>query len=118
MEPEEHTVMMSSATYTPNFGKISSTPHIPGYFQIPLETSEPITSFGSDVTVEILVNGVVIHQVDIDEILNDIMIDDQPAIININPDPSNPCMLGYMFIQNSNIDMDAIHDAVKIVVRL
>jgi len=95
--------------------------NIPGYYQVPLETTHLIDLFGrasSDVSIEINVNDVVVHQVDMDEIINDITIGNHDAIININPDPTNPNVLGNMFIQISDVDTRGFYDAVKIVVRV
>lgn len=112
---------MMTTSFYPNFGKIMKAVGLPTWYQVPLESQEPlkVDLHCKRHEIHILVNNKLVNKVSIDNLLTDINIGHHEAIININPDPSNLHNLGRMFINIAHDDVDALewlYDAVEIKV--
>jgi hypothetical protein len=109
-------------TFLPNFGKIRTTTTLPGYYQIPIETTQDFHGeqlYKTDHQIKIFINNALFKTVTLDDLLVDIVVGNHNAIVNINPDPSEPDNLGLLFIQLSHDDVDALdelYDTVEIKV--
>lgn len=108
-------------SFYPNFAKIRKAVGLPTWYQVPLESQKAlkVNLHYERHEIQIIINNKLVNKVTIDNPMTKIDIGNIEGIININPDPSDLCNLGRMFINIAHDDVDAlewIYDAVEVKV--